>query len=289
MIGRGRDLLTPLSGAPLELASAGYRITASPAREIVGLEERPRHARAQELIGIRAGRASRAALNEAMGDIEGTLLFQLLDDFAGASLVADWIWSRWMADWHERARRDTGVKRPAKMVDICIGFAAGASSLLASGDPDTENSSSTAVGELEHPEDRFGWHVMPLQQGPQMRRARRIDLWREGMMLKVDAGFQDSGTTPAGGRVALHEYRVYAEIDADSGTLVSLQAQPLVLPFAECPGASVTATRMIGQKIADFRTAVVATLPSTLGCTHLNDVLRALADVPVLAAQLPAR
>jgi hypothetical protein len=32
---------------------------------------------------------------------------------------------------------------------------------------------------------------------------------------------------------------------------------------------------------------VLETLPSTLGCTHLNDVLRALADVPELAGLLP--
>jgi hypothetical protein len=38
--------------------------------------------------------------------------------------------------------------------------------------------------------------------------------------------------------------------------------------------------------LADFRDAVLATLPGTLGCTHLNDVLRALADVPTLVAHL---
>jgi hypothetical protein len=38
--------------------------------------------------------------------------------------------------------------------------------------------------------------------------------------------------------------------------LVVLQAQPLVLPLRECPGAWVKATRMIGQRIAEFRSAV---------------------------------
>jgi hypothetical protein len=44
---------------------------------------------------------------------------------------------------------------------------------------------------------------------------------------------------------------------------------------------------MIGRNVAEFRSAVLETLPSTLGCTHLNDVLRALSDVPTLARLLP--
>ena len=59
-----------------------------------------------------------------------------------------------------------------------------------------------------------------------------------------------------------------------------LQAQPLVLPLRECPGALVKATRMIGQRIAEFRSAVIETLPTTLGCMHLNNVLRARRNAP---------
>jgi hypothetical protein len=43
---------------------------------------------------------------------------------------------------------------------------------------------------------------------------------------------------------------------------------------------------MVNQRIGDFRNSVLEILPGTLGCTHLNDVLRALADVPVLAQRL---
>jgi hypothetical protein len=47
------------------------------------------------------------------------------------------------------------------------------------------------------------------------------------------------------------------------------------------------AARMVGQNVGEFRQAVLDTLAGTLGCTHLNDVLRALADVPTLARLLP--
>lgn len=289
MFGRARDLWTPASGEPKVLAAASFRIMASPLREILSIETDPVHPRAEELVGVRAGGASRVAIAEAMSDVIGGPLYQLLDDFAGASLVAGWIWSRWTNDWLSQARR-SGLQSTAgkkgQMLDICTGFAEGASSFGPEGMPDSTNQSSAEVGPLENPDDAAGWHAMPHQAGPQKRRARRIDVWREGELIKFDAGFQDSGSNPNGGRTAIHEYRAFGEIDAVSGELLALQALPLILPYRECPGASVKVTRMIGKRAQDFRSAVLETLPSTLGCTHLNDVMRALADAPHLAERL---
>jgi hypothetical protein len=290
MTGRARDLLTPADNAtPVVLDTAGFQMTVSPIREIQAVETSPAHPRAPELVGVRAGGASRVALGEIMGDARGTPLFQLLDDFAGASLVAGWIWLQWTDDWMAHARRSGGqatAGNKGRMNDICTGFAEGSSAFKPDGTPDNINQSSAEVGPLENPDDAAGWHAMPHQSGPQKRRARRIDVWREGASIKVDAGFQDSGSNPNGGRTAVHEYRVHAEIDAATCRLTALQALPLILPYRECPGASVKATRLIGLDVRDFRASVLTTLPSTLGCTHLNDVLRALADVPPLATAL---
>lgn len=291
MTGRARDVVTPLDGGALsEVARGGFLITASPRREIQAIRTSPRHPREQELIGVRAGGASREALGAIMGDVRGTPLFQLLDDFAGASLVAGWIWSEWIDDWAartEQVRAQAGAGRDGQMENICTGFARGASSLKADGRPAMDVQSRTEVGPLGNPDDPHGWHDMPRQEGPQMRRARRIDVYRDGDLLRVDSGFQDSGSTPSATRRAVHEYRVHAEIEAASMRLVSLQALPMILPFQECPGASVKVGRLVGMPVAEFRAAVPITLPGTLGCTHLNDVLRALADVPTLAASLP--
>jgi hypothetical protein len=288
MTGRARDLLTPGDGgAPVVLAEAQFRMIVSPLREILEIEANPPHSRLPELVGVRAGGASRVALGEILGDARGTPLFQLLDDFAGASLVAGWIWSQWTDDWMAKSQQSGTESRKAKMLNICTGFAEGASSLAADGSPEQTEQSNTAVGPLENLDDPAGWHIMPFQQGPQKRRARRIDLWRDEGVIKIDAGFQDSGSNPSGGRTAIHEYRVHAEVDSISEELLALQALPLILPFRECPGAAIKATRMIGHKVSGFRNDVLETLPRTLGCTHLNDVLRALSDVPALARALP--
>lgn len=291
MIGRARDLLTPADGGePQVLATGGFRITCSPLREILAVAVTPDHPAVPQLIGVRAGGASRHALAAIMGDIRGTPTYQLLDDYAGASLVAGWIWSQWRNDWATGPQRETQrstAGRKGRMDDICTGFAIGSSAFKADGSPDNTNQSFTEVGPLEHPDDPIGWHSMPFQEGPQKRRARRIDLWRSNGSIIIDAGFQDSGSNPAGGRTAIHEYRVHAEVDATDGTLLSLQVLPLILPFRECPGASIKATRLIGEPVTEFRSIVLENLSGTMGCTHLNDVLRALADVPSLARMLP--
>ena len=180
------------------------------------------------------------------------------------------------------------AEKKGRIVNICTGFTEVASSLSDDGSVDHADQSATEVGPLANPDDPAGWHAMPEQQGrPMARRARRIDIWRAEGVIKVDAGFQDSGPNPQGTRTAIHEYRVYAEIDEASERLLSLQALPLILPFRECPGASIKAARMVGTPVGEFRQAVLDTLIGTVGCTHLNDVLRAFADVPSLIGMLP--
>jgi hypothetical protein len=290
MTGQARDLLTPFAGTAAELANGSFRILASPRREILEIAAQPHHPGTQALVGVRGGAASRDHLSNLVGSLEGGPLFQLLDDFAGASLVAAWAWSRWEPDWAARVRDEQNLKRAGKggaMENICTGFASGSSSLNDDGSPNVIIQRSTAVGPLQHPDDPIGWHPLSDHDGPQHRRARRIDLWREAGVIMVDAGFQDSSTTPDGGRAAVHEYQVYAEIEEPTGKLVSLQVIPHLLPYRECPGAAAKVARLVGQDVRQFRDTVPKLLHSTLGCTHLNDVMRAFADIPRLAERLP--
>jgi hypothetical protein len=172
------------------------------------------------------------------------------------------------------------------MIGVCTGFAPGSTALTPAGEPDHAIQSATAVGPLEHPDEPDGWHPMTTQDGaPGMRRARRLDLWREGASLYADIGFQDSATAPTGSRVAVHEYHVAATIDPATMTLAAVSADPRILPYRECPGAVANIGRMIGRPVGELRGEVLSTLSGALGCTHLNDVLRSLADVPAIMAK----
>jgi hypothetical protein len=59
-----------------------------------------------------------------------------------------------------------------------------------------------------------------------------------------------------------------------------------VLPYDECPLASLTVDKVVGTSLRDLRTVVLEQFQGTAGCTHLNDAMRALAEVPVLLRAL---
>jgi len=131
-----------------------------------------------------------------------------------------------------------------------------------------------------------GWHAFASQEGQVgLRRARRIDVRLEGDIV-IDSAFQDSATTPSGERAAVHEYRLTARADRTSLRVLSVEADPRVLPMIECPSAVANLDRLLGTPLPELREKVLAELRGVAGCTHLNDALRALADVPSLVRYL---
>jgi|TARA_R110000782_G_scaffold255048_1_gene343639 hypothetical protein len=290
MSGRARDVVTALDLADCSTVARGaFDIISTMGREIRAIETAPRLPDPVSLIGVRGGGQSRTAIVTQLGGMEaiGTPLHLLLDDFAGASLVAGWAWSRWTDDWAEPAGASDSARRNfPKMEGICAGFRPGATSLDDHGRPRHDIQSSARVGSLVNPDDLAGWHPLAAQEGVGMRRARWIDIWTDTEVIRIEAGFQDSSTAPHGGRDAVHEYRVSATADLEGMVLRSVTADPRILPYRECPAAAENINRLIGTPLKDFRNEVLDRFPGTLGCTHLNDVLRALADVPHLALML---
>jgi hypothetical protein len=208
----------------------------------------------------------------------------ILDDISGASLVAGWAWSQWDPNWLAAGRaalKGFDVEKAFRNREgICIGFAPGSSGLSLSTDR-----SGTPTEELRLAEDPEGWHAFTTQSGVGFRRARRIDVWQDDV-IGIDSAFQDSSTTPQGGRSVVHEYGLRASADPGSLHLISVEAEPRVLPFAECPGAAANVSRLLDVPLSELREKVLTELRGTAGCTHLNDALRALADVGALAKYL---
>ena len=75
-------------------------------------------------------------------------------------------------------------------------------------------------------------------------------------------------------------------VTASDLTLVSVEATPRALPFPECRWAAPNAERLVGMPVDRFRTTVQETLTQLQACTHLNDMLRCLAEVPALVQSL---
>ncbi|NBU84854.1 MAG: DUF2889 domain-containing protein [Sphingomonadaceae bacterium] len=291
MIGRARDVLTGPDGGGLKLLGEdSFRILATSRREILEIAVEPQRPSIGALIGARGGGHLRALLAEVMPEerTNGSPLNLILDDYSGASLVAGWIWSQWTDAWAERIA-DNGARstagRNGVMTDICAGFAAGSTALAEDGSSMHPQNSAEVVS-LRNPDDPDGWHVFVDHEPVSFRRARRIDIWREGEDVQIEIGFQDSGINPKGGRTAVHEYVVHAVARGPDFALAHVEVDPRVLPYRECPNAAPNAERMIGKRLSDFRRSVLDELTGPLGCTHLNDVLRSMSEIPLLVAQL---
>lgn len=290
LIGAARDYLTPPNGsAGTVVAEAAMTAELAFDRSIVAISADPAPEGLQQLVGERGGGHLRLVAAERLPALaaSGDPLYLLIDDISGTSLVSTWAWSQWDQSWLERLRERAAPPQPKMMDDrggVCWGLKPG-SSWLAIGRRSASEDAAEG-GDLRHPGDPEGWHEFPAVEGVSMRRARRIDVWRGPQAIHIDAAFQDSATRISGGRAALHEYRISAIADPATLELLSLVPEPRVLPFPECPGAVRNALALVGTPLPRIREAVLAELRGPAGCTHLNDALRALADVPLLIARL---
>jgi hypothetical protein len=293
-IGTARDYRTTTPGEPGEvLGNARFEARIDEEKTILSISANPEPAALGGLVGQRAGSHLRLQLRETMPELleGGDPLYLPLDDLSGTALVSAFGFSQWDPEYarkfRERLSEAEFVNMMESRANVCWGLAEGNSGLRP--DRNVDDVASAFAGDVRNEADPLGWHDLPDEDGPGFRRARRIDVWRDDAgMIRVHSSFQDSAKRQVGGRVAIHEYDVVLTIDPATGTITALEAVPHVLPFSECPGAIANAQRMVGKRIEDIRDEVLANLRKTEGCTHLNDALRALADVPLLARHLPS-
>ncbi len=294
LVGRARDLLTPAGGGAEVLAEARMRAEVDSARTVTSIESTPARDGIEGLLGAAGGAELRGAIDRALpGEREAaTPLHLLLDDIAGTSLIAGFVWSRVAPEMRERMREamrgpagSTFGRRKGRI--ICSGLRPDGWADLHRRHEANPGAGVTSAGDITTPRDPHGWHEFPADPEVGMRRHRRIDLWRDDGVLAVDAFFRDACWDPDGSQQALHEYTVKAGVDPAGHTLLTVEATPRVLPFPECRWAAPHAERLVGTPVAGFRTSVQQTLTELRACTHLNDMLRCLAEVPPLARALP--
>jgi Protein of unknown function (DUF2889) len=281
---RARDLRTDRDGTATVLAEAALQLVADQGRVIRQISSTPDAGGLPGLAGESAmsGFRRRLAATEAAA-APGTPLYQLLDDVPGATLVSGAAWQRWYGMDHYRAIKADVSHRV--MTDVCTGYQQGSSALQADGTLVWRQDRQPAV-DIDAVDDDLAWHPRPQPDGVTMRRARRIDAWADGPLLHVDAFFQDSSTLPDGGRQAIHEYTLTATADLGTGTVRAITPVARVLPYDECPLAIRHVAALAGLPLGELRSSVLERLRGPLGCTHLNDMLRAMAGLPELARQL---
>jgi hypothetical protein len=287
LVARGRDLRTDDRDATvLDAATVVVNIDFVGGRLVTAIRAEPPADGLEALVGVRASSGFRGAVDAALPRerATGSVRYQLLDDIPTAVLVSG------------MALHDAGV-RPApgaapvaptqQHADLCAGWATDATILTEiARTGEVPRVTGPAAPQLERVDDPLAWHELAELTAHATRRRRRIDLWRDGAHVAIDAFFRDSHVNGDGEEMVVHEYGVAATLEPETRRFLSCTATVGALPWMECPGAVASATRLAGAPADGLRAWVRDTFTGPSTCTHLNDTLRALEDVPALLARL---
>jgi hypothetical protein len=182
----------------------------------------------------------------------------------------------------------TEGRSAAPTLNVCRGWAAdGTASRLAAAGESVITGTPPAprfaalLGEAPHGTASF---AEPPLRPRSMRRRRVLDLVRVGPDLEVYQYFRDSHIDIGGGEGSLHEYVMTARLSSAELVLQDISVEPRALPFPECRLAAVNARLLVGLPVGAIEGSVRSALGGTMGCTHLNDVLRFLRFTAALAA-----
>ncbi len=293
-IGRARDLATASDGTTALAAEGEMRVVIDFAAGMLVHEitMEPAVDGLDAFVGARAGGGFRKVLDLETGAVRGSLPYLLLDDVPGATLVSGYAVSmaagRGDADLGEY--RAQVRKAPLlQQADICAGWQRGGlllANLEQGGPPATLGPVAPSVVDGD---DHDTWHDLPPLPPDGMRRARRIDVWRDGV-VHVDVFFRDSMMGHDGNETAVHEYTVAATVDPQTMTFVVVPRRATRAALARVPAGHRQrgAARGPGRARPPPR-APHAQLVGPSTCTHLNDVLRGLEDVAWLTDELNRR
>jgi hypothetical protein len=275
------DIATRRDGSARVAAAAALRTTVGAGRVVTALTADPDPGGLEVLVGQRAISGWRAATRQVVPAGLRSPLGLLLDEVPIAVLLSFYAGLRAGTLVTEGPTVDTqGMS--AHMRGMCAGWATGATpmrSLDAGGGVPLPVLVQVPV---ESHGDPFGTEPRPALGVGCLRRARRIDV-TPGEVTAVEATFRDSWHDLVDGEGVMHEYVLTADVDPD-GIVLRLDAEPRVLPYGECPRAAAAPQLLVGQHVSTAATAMPEELAGTSSCTHLNDLLRALACVPALVA-----
>ncbi|MHB8467099.1 MAG: DUF2889 domain-containing protein [Acidimicrobiales bacterium] len=282
--GRARDLLTDASGTAEVLDEASVVAHLDEERRLQSLETSPVDPGTIGLIGRCVGKGFRAAVDASLPPVRHrSPLYLLLDDLPVATLI-----SGYAALYDTGAGTSLGPDVRAAMVksDICSGWRSDGTMMVALRAGETMPAPlGPPAPSLNPSADPTAWHDIPALEARAMRRQRLVDVSGDDPLI-VAGMFRDTHTSAGGAETVLHEYSVDVIVDRDTLKVVRAAATPRSLPWAECPSAGASAARLEGESLAGLRDFVRREMVGTSTCTHLNDLLRSLADVAVLAPLL---
>ncbi len=278
VLGRARDLHTAADGTTTVLAT-GMASGTVVDNVVTRLSTHPAAPGTPGLVGRKATVGWRTAVWRGLREHydAGTPLHLLLDELPVAMIIAGYT--------YRRSKPDNEPTK-ARRADVCVGWAADSRAMRVFTETGTTPPAVTPpTFPLAAADDPIGWHTLPTLPVWGISRRRRLDVWYDDSGLAFDAMFRDVYRDDAHEEFVLHEYGVQGAVGAD-GRIAQIRATPRVLPHLECPTSAASAPGLIGVPAAHLRERVSMELFGPATCTHLNDLLRFIADAPALATGL---
>jgi hypothetical protein len=279
--GRARDLWTAADGTVTEVGSATLSATIElVARVVRHVEVAPAVAAMSRLTGAPAMSGFRAVADKVAPELRQArdLRYTLLDDVPVATLISGHALSasNLLGDVAK-----SGYYLP--VADQCAGFATGGLLMTSFEAGDPVIVTGPAAPDLDHGDDPWAWHEVAALPRHAMRRRRRVDVFEESARrVGIDAMFRDTYVRGDGVETIIHEYTLDAVVDTATGVIAESRATPRALPWQESPGAVASAGRITGMTLQELHFRVRRELSGTSTCTHLNDLLRSVADAEAL-------
>ena len=231
------------------------------------------------LVGLLPAAGFRRELARLAGLGPDSLLAALLDDLPTVRLISGY------GRLIEMPPVVAGGRTSAPVLNVCRGWAAdGTASRLAASGQSVISGTPPAPTFDELLADAAGLMDEPAVRPRSMRRRRILDVVPAGENLEVFQYFRDSHVDRGQGEGSLHEYVMTALLRTSDLVVQAISVEARALPFPECPLAAPNAQLLVGTSASDIESTVRSRLSGTMGCTHLNDVLRFLRFAGSLAS-----
>lgn len=280
VLGTGRDLITRSDGAAV-LQRARLRATLTPPASVVtAIEVDAAELDVAALLGASVSTGFRRSLQRVVPpELRTGMHYRLLHDLPGATLVSQAV--PLQAGHTLFQPRDLLV-----MADVCQGWRSGAYQMNEVAAGRAPQPIGPAPSGVDDPEDPLARHETPPLGADSFRRGRRLDVWRAGGELHVDLHYRDAYRPLDGPGMVIHEYSVRATADPGSLEIRQIVTVAHALPWADCNSVVASSDELVGVRLGECDQTVRTRLRGTAGCTHLNDSLRELDEVPALASAL---
>jgi hypothetical protein len=280
---QGRDLVTTGDGGGVVIDEVRIGVKAEgPLKTVRSIQSDPAAEHLDVLRGANLMGGFRKAVGTNLVLVDGSVMALLLDDLPGAALVS--------GSARLRAEIEATGGLPgfadADLPVVCIGRRPDGVMVQRRREGQPLIGQGPPAGDLSRPDDALAWPAEPPLPPHGMRRLRRIDVAVVDDEIVVDTHFRDSYQERSGVETAVHEYEVLVSAGAGDRIVRQVEVRSRVLPGPDCPGAVDSAQAVVGQPLEQLRRFVRAEMRDDTVCTHLNDQLRSLADVPALVHAL---